>query len=273
MSVELPDDPLMLYCDAVEIQQVMLHLISNASDALPEQGKRAIHIQVQTSTWQACFKQKHESCSVHILKITIQDTGSGISEENLPHIFDPFFTTKEVGKGTGLGLSTTFSTIQAHGGSIHVHNIKPVGCSFDVCFPLTLSSNQQPISELASIQSATSTTTILIVDDEMMVRNTLQQILESLSYQTMCASQGQEAIDITKQHHIDLVISAIVMPIMDGISSISIMRQNQPKLPAIFITDYDDKYDQATEDEQTRLILKPFDIRVLSQKIADLLPS
>ncbi|MDQ6995259.1 MAG: response regulator, partial [Mariprofundaceae bacterium] len=274
LSVKLPDEPLMLYCDTAEIQQAMLHLISNASDALPEQGKRAIRIQVQISDWQECCnQQKYGSCSAHVLKITIQDTGCGISEENLPHIFDPFFSTKEVGKGTGLGLSTTFSTVQAHGGSIHVHNIEPVGCSFDICFPLTLSSKPHPISELSSIKSATSTTTILIVDDEMMVRNTLQQILESLGYQTICASQGQEAIDIAKQHHIDLVISDIVMPIINGISSVNIMRQNQPKLPAIFITGYDHQYDQAPEDKQTLRISKPFDIRVLSQKIADLLSS
>ncbi|MDQ7002130.1 MAG: response regulator, partial [Ghiorsea sp.] len=192
--------------------------------------------------------------------------------ENLPHIFDPFFSTKEVGKGTGLGLSTTFSTVQAHGGRIHIHNLEPVGCSVEICFPLAFSTSSSTSSDtLITIQPASKHVTLLIVDDDVMVRNTLQQILESLGYKTMSASQGQEAINITKSCPIHLVITDVMMPVLDGISSVSIMRQSQPKLPVIFITGYDHKYDLIPADEQTRRIAKPFDIKELSQEVATLL--
>ncbi|MDQ6952240.1 MAG: response regulator [Mariprofundaceae bacterium] len=270
-TVNLPDGEPMLYCDAVEIQQVMLNLISNARDALPEQGERSIRINVRQTHSEPCHgRQQCNNCSAHALKISVQDSGSGISDDVLPHIFDPFFSTKEVGMGTGLGLSTTFSTIQAHGGSLHTHNLEPQGCSFEVCLPLSFTESQD-VSEVNHVQTAKKNATILIVDDEPMVRNTLQQVMGSLGYKTLLANQGQEAINIMQQKHVDLVISDVVMPVLDGVSAVAIMRQSQPKLPVIFITGYEQKFDEIIQNAHTQRIAKPFDIKILSQEVHVLL--
>jgi len=266
-TANLPDGEPMLYCDSVEIQQMILNLISNAHDALPEQGERSIRINVRQAHCEPCHdRQQCNNCSAHVLKISVQDSGSGISDDILPHIFDPFFSTKEVGMGTGLGLSTTFSTIQAHGGSLHTHNLEPQGCSFEVCLPLSFTENPS-ISEVNHVQTAKNNATILIVDDEPMVRNTLQQVMGSLGYKTLLANQGQEAIDIMQQKHVDLVITDVVMPVLDGVSSVAIMRQIQPKLPVIFITGYEQKYDKIIQNIHTQRIAKPFDIKILSQEV------
>jgi len=266
-TANLPDDEPILYCDAIEIQQVILNLISNAHHALPKQGERNIRIDVQQTHWEACqHHQQCDNCSAHVLKISVQDSGSGISDEILPYIFEPFFTTKEVGMGTGLGLSTTFSTIQAHGGSLHTHNLKPQGCSFEVCLPLSFAKSQAA-SELNHAQTAKKNATILIVDDEPMVRNTLQQVIGSLGYKTLLANQGQEAVEITQKKHVDLVISDVLMPVLGGLSAVAIMRQSQPKLPVIFITGYEQKYDEIIQNAYTQRIAKPFDIKILSQEV------
>jgi len=272
-TVHLPDNELIIYCDTIEIQQVMLNLISNAHDALPEQGERSIDVDIQQVDWDTCSQRPEcDGCSAHMLKISVKDSGSGISDDVLPHIFDPFFTTKEVGKGTGLGLSTTFASVQSHGGKLTTYNLKPQGCCFEVCLPLALQSELvRKESNTIGLKNAQQNATILIVDDELIIRNTLRQIVESLGYTTLLASEGQEALDVMKNTSVDLLISDIVMPILDGVSSVKIMRKTQPQLPVIFITSYEQKYEEIPEDTYTRCISKPFDINTLSQENHDIL--
>jgi len=273
LHVTLPEESLMLYCDAVEIQHTILSLISNAYDALPQQGERTIHITVGKEYWSACSQEKQQApCSAWMLQIIIEDSGCGISDDVLPHIFEPFYTTKEVGKGTGLGLSTTFSIVQAHGGSIHVESTPNQGTRFELCFPLSMS-KQEAEQQNGTPIKATEAAHILIVDDELLVQNTLKQILESLGYSTGIASHGQEAIEYVQQakSSVDLIISDVVMPVLDGISAVQIIRQERPNMPAIFITGYDERLDDITPDEQTLCFNKPFDIQKLSQNIHQLL--
>ncbi len=273
LHVSLPEESLMLYCDAVEIQQAILSLISNAHDALTQQGKRTIHITVRKEHWNPSNQeQQHAPCSAWMLQIIIEDSGCGISDDVLPHIFEPFYTTKEVGKGTGLGLSTTFSIVQAHGGAIHVESTPNQGTRFKLCFPLSMS-QQEAEQQNGKAIKATEAAHILIVDDELLVQNTLKQILESLGYSTGTASHGQEAIEYVQQakSSVDLIISDVVMPVLDGISAVQIIREERPNMPAIFITGYDERLDDITPDEQTLCLNKPFDIHKLSQNIHQLL--
>jgi len=270
-TTHYPESHPILYCDPSEIQQVMLNLLSNALDALPEQGERSIQVDIQQVHWEDCQgSQACDGCSTDVLKISVKDSGHGISDDILPHIFDPFFTTKEVGQGTGLGLSTSFASVQSLGGVLNTHNLEPQGCCFEICLPLAIeqkkASPKKPILKQAS-QGAT----ILIVDDELIIRNTLRQIVESLGYKALLASEGQEALDVMKHTSVDLVISDIVMPILDGASSVKIMRKTQPQLPVIFITSYEQKYEEIPEDTYTQCISKPFDINILSQEIHALL--
>jgi len=273
LHVHMPEESLMLYCDAVEIQQLILNLISNARDALPEQGERTIRLTVRKEHWSTCIQKKQQApCSTWMLQIIIEDSGCGISDDVLPHIFEPFYTTKEVGKGTGLGLSTTFSTVQAHGGCIQVESTPHQGTRFELCFPLSLE-QPTPQKKNTSTRKASTAAHILIVDDDPLVQNTLKQVLESLGYNTGSAHQGQEAIIYTQQAKpsVDLIISDVAMPVLDGISAIQIIRQERPNMPVIFISGYDERLENITPDEHTLCLNKPFDIHKLSQTVHQLL--
>jgi len=270
LTSSISDEELMLYCDISEMQQVMLNLLSNAHDALPEDGERSIHVDVQSIDWEDCpCEHKSEACSTNVLHIAVKDSGQGIAEDVLLHIFEPFFTTKEVGKGTGLGLSTAFSTIQSLGGKISAHNLKPQGCCFEICLPLTASDEMKP--DKPPLKKACRKATLMIVDDETTIRNTLKQILESLGYTIVLASQGQEALDRMQDKPVDLLITDIVMPILDGVALTATIRKTKPELPVIFITSYEQKYEQINEDSCTSFMSKPFDIHILSQKIDGML--
>jgi len=275
-DMNITDEPLTLYCDTDEIQQAILNILKNAHEALPTSGKRWISISVTKEPWGDC---KHyatcQGCITDMLKITIQDSGSGISDEDIPHIFEPFYTTKAVGQGTGLGLSTAMATVQSHGGRIQVENNSLAsGCTFEICLPLSFTSpkdyiNRRKVAAVAARRKAT----ILLVDDEDMVRSTLSQVLQSLGYKTVIATNGQEASDIVLSEHrpIDLVITDIMMPKTNGMSGVKCMRKQFPHLPVIFITGYGEELSKIQKDSITQNISKPFDINRLSHQIDALL--
>lgn len=266
---------LMVYCDPVEIQQVLVNLINNARDALTTTRPRHISVTVKRKDWEHCPRNKTCTvCSADVAHIIIEDTGDGISEADMAYIFDPFFTTKEAGKGTGLGLSMTKGAVESHGGSIQISSTPGVGTKIEICLPITNQPSEQN-KQQQEVISASSKTSILVIDDDDIVRTTLGQILNSLGYEALFAANGEEGVQIFQAHkdRVSLIITDIVMPVMDGLAATEIIRKIKPELPVIFITGYpDDKLNNVVPDHHLNAtITKPFSIAQLSAEVHHLI--
>lgn len=275
LEADFINESLMIYCDPVEIQQVVINLINNARDAVALSESKHISVSVGVEAWKDC--PRHGACAVcstEVVHIVVEDSGAGIGKSDLEYIFDPFFTTKGVGKGTGLGLSTVKATIEEHGGIINVSSSEGHGSKFEICLPLTSQSQHEEVAKLDAVKSK-SETTILIIDDEEIVRKTLEQSILSLGYNAITASDGEKGLQAYRDHmdEVELVITDVVMPIMDGRVAVEHMRKIKPELRVVFITGYDNTEVSKLKSEKTSTITKPFSIEGLSHVIHEMLES
>lgn len=230
-SVELvidlaPDLPLVM-ADARQLEQVVVNLVVNARDAMPEGGQVSIRTRVDSGADEGTAvlasgngNQGHGSS----VAIEIADTGSGIPVEHFDRIFDPFFTTKEPGKGTGLGLSIVYSIVTAHGGSVQVESQQPGGSCFRLQFPALGPAVKLAVGDTkaeAAVSRSGRGQSVLIVDDEEQVRRVLEAMLQAAGYRVVSATNGHEALSIygeamKRSTPFDLVILDLAMPVMGG---------------------------------------------------------
>ncbi len=276
LDVRVASQPLIVHADASQIQQMILHLVQNAHDAL----KHAKHgrIRITLEPWQAHaeFLEQHGTKARHYARMCVWDNGIGIRKEDLPHIFEPFYTSKDVGEGTGLGLSAVFGVVERLGGSVDVHS-QPGDTCFEIFLPIfdvqgEESRHGERVGRLdASSSSGSQAPCILLVDDEEGVLSVTAKILRSLHYEVIEACDGQEAVSCYEAEgdRIDLVVTDIIMPKLGGIEAVARMRRLRSNLPVIFMTGYDQEYfeHKVRENEYTRLILKPLRIGELSRMI------
>ncbi|MDQ6989557.1 MAG: PAS domain S-box protein [Mariprofundaceae bacterium] len=269
LSIDFPHGSFPCQGDAERLQQTLMNIIQNAVDATRKSEKPAIRLQLQTFE---AKQQQHWVERYPILKqgnyaqITIWDNGCGIAEDKIERIFDPFFTTKQL--GSGLGLSVVVGNIKHNNGFIDVESNQD-GTSFHIWLPLN--SQAQKTNHGLDITPTQRSATILLVDDEEMVRETCTEILEVLGYQTLQAKDGIQAVDIVQQHgkKIDLILMDMVMPRMNGLTAAKNIRVLYPHLPIIFAT----AYDQTLSIKDTRdfthsiLIPKPFHPDILQENI------
>lgn len=259
--------------DATQLHQVLMNLCVNARDAMPHGG--TLTLQAQNVRLDETHTNLHPDVRPEpYLVITVADTGSGILPEHLDKIFDPFFTTKEPGKGTGLGLSTVLGIVKNHGGFVTVATAIGAGTQFQVYLPAVSGSNAEPIAD-PDLPNG-SREVILIVDDEAMIRDTLQTLLESHCYQTMIAKDGIEAIKLYAQHQteIDLVLMDMRMPAMDGLNAIRTLRCINPQLKAIAVSGLaPDKILEEDHDLIQAFLPKPYSIEDLLKTLNAVLHS
>ena len=264
--------------DASALEQIVVNLVLNARDALPDGGR--IDVRATAREFASASQSGHaEARAGRFLAIEVADTGGGISPEILPRIFEPFFTTKEVGKGTGLGLSTVYSLVHQHHGWIDVRTTVGQGTTFTVF---------QPVVENPAVPTAVRSTPaspprqlpairILAVDDDKIVRQMLHLIFTRHRVTNTIAVDGVEALaEWEKNGPFDLVISDIVMP--NGVSGIDLARRLRavdPALPFIFITGYSPDHVGAQNlnlpGRVPRVILKPFAVGALVDAMFDAL--
>jgi CheY-like chemotaxis protein len=205
--------PLMVHADPVMIEMVILNLSTNARDAMPDGGRLSIHgnqTEIHADHKIAGSKARPGTFAC----ITIQDEGSGIAPELVPHLFEPFFTTKDVGKGTGLGLASVYGVIKQHAGWIEVESAPGHGATFKVFLPTDpappvprrLPPPPAPLPE--------GKETILLVEDERALRRLAKNVLERHGYQVLEANSGAEALAVWSEHarEVDLVMTDIIMP-------------------------------------------------------------
>ncbi len=264
--------------DINQLQQIFINTLNNARDALTDVSNGQINISVTLFKADKKFNQRHENKQQKsFAQLTIEDNGCGIPQADLDHIFEPFFSTKETGKGTGLGLAMLYGAVQTHKGFIDVKSEINKGTKFDIYFPLSeMTINEKGENEQKNEVYSGNGETILFVDDESAIRLMGEDLLSSLGYSTLQASNGYEAVNIykSKKDHISLIIMDIVMPEMSGVEAASVIQELNNDVKIIFSTGYDKE--EMLEDEQIGhypLITKPYNVDEFSQLIRDTLLS
>jgi two-component system, cell cycle sensor histidine kinase and response regulator CckA len=260
--------------DLHQFEQVIINLAVNSRDAMPGGGKLTIR------TANVDERESRELGSLQILPgeyvlIEVRDTGCGMSEEVKQKIFEPFFSTKEVGRGTGLGLSTVFGIVKQSGGYIHVESEEGRGTAMCVYLPRHQEApgevEPKPERRVEKPKDLTGRGTVLLVEDEDAVRSFAARALGQRGYQVLEASTGTEALDVFESHQgdVDLVLSDVVMPEMDGPTLMAKLRRDRPDLKIIFISGYaeDSFRKHLAENEDFMFLQKPFDLKELAAAV------
>ncbi len=244
------------------LEQVVLNLCVNARDAMPRGGK----LSVETSNVE-------RNGAPHV-RLSVTDTGCGMGDDVLVHLFEPFFTTKELGKGTGLGLSTVYGIVRGAGGEIAVESEVGRGSSFIVLLPTVAGDVSSPVGASAG-PIPRGAETILLVEDDEMVRNLSLRVLEMSGYRVLVAKNGGEALLICEQHggQIDLVVTDVVMPMMSGPELAARLEKARPKLRVLFCSGYTSGAIQHAEalGSGKAFIQKPFTPQALARKVREVL--
>ena len=226
MKTAIPEDLWTILGDATNIHQIMINLCVNAIDAMPAGGTLMIGAENHRPD-PAVGRPNTETVSGPYVLITVTDSGTGIPPENLERIFDPFFTSKEVGSGTGLGLSIVAGIVKSHGGFVKVYSVVGEGTRFSVFLPATAVTAIGRNGEARSPQLQGHGELILVVDDEPSILQLAQRVLEANGYRTIVATNGAEAMELIARNRgeIQLVLTDMMMPKMDGASTICAIQQ------------------------------------------------
>ncbi len=258
--------------DITQLHQVLMNLVVNARDAMPNGGilsLRAENIFIDENYARMNLDATVGSYSV----ITVADTGIGMKSEVLLRIFEPFFTTKEQGKGTGLGLSTVIGIIKSHGGFVTVESAVGKGTKFRVFLPTVLASPASPSLNQELLQGHGEL--ILVVDDEAPIREITKTSLEKSNYRVLTASDGLEAIAVYLQHkdEISAVLMDMMMPEMDGLTTIRVLKQINPRVLMIAASGLTDssQYNSAVGTDVQAFLPKPYTLQDLLNKLHTLL--
>jgi len=219
--------------DPTQIHQILLNLCTNAAHAMEDNGGRLTVSLLDAELGSDVISHHPDLKPGPYIKISVTDTGYGISPDVMEKIFDPFFTTKEKGKGTGLGLSVVHGIVRSHGGDIYVYSEPGKGSTFEVCLPV-IESRFKPEEE-PDRPIPTGTERILFIDDEPVIINLTKQILESLGYDVVARNSSIEALELFKEKKdcFDLVITDMTMPHMTGEKLAENLMQIRPDIPVI----------------------------------------
>ena len=261
-----------VYGDPGQIINSFLNLAINSRDAMPDGGKIII-------TTESVYLDKNSPVSEtdispgNYIRTTVEDTGTGIPESLKNKIFEPFFTTKPTGKGTGMGLSLVYSTVKNHEGFIEAFNRKGSGAVFSVYFPLTTEKIDTEIkSENYKPKISNINKSILVVDDEEVLRNMASEVLSKEQYRILTAEDGEQALEIFKEkwHDIDLVLLDLVMPKINGYDTYIQMKSINPEVKAIITTGYsfNENIPELLKNGIKDIIMKPYKLSVLLDTIS-----
>ncbi|MER3441645.1 MAG: hypothetical protein C4296_09785 [Gemmataceae bacterium] len=217
LEMQVAEDVWPVSGDAGQLGQVLMNLCLNARDAMPAGGRLCVTAENCTLDERAA-QFRPEASAGSFVRLQVSDTGSGIAPEVLPHIFEPFFTTKEPGKGTGLGLAVVYGIVRQHRGWIECQSQPGQGTTFTIYLPSAQHTTNRPAPATKPKAPQRGCETILVVDDEAMLRNLAQLILMQLGYRVLVAEDGYEALEIYGKHRddIDLVILDLTMPKLSG---------------------------------------------------------
>ena len=259
--------------DPGQIEQIILNLVVNARDSMPEGGK--LTIETDNVFLDEGYASTHLGAQAgpHVM-LAVSDTGHGMDQKTMARIFEPFFTTKELGKGTGLGLSTVYGIVKQSGGNIWVYSEIGKGTTFKVYLPRVVDVAEE-YRRTEDKTPTQGTETILLVEDEEMLRKLARQTLKGYGYHILEASNGDEAITVCNQYQgeIDLLLTDVIMPRLNGRELSKCLLESRPKLRVLFMSGYTDDaiVHQGVLDEAANFIQKPFPPDSLAQKVREVL--
>ena len=271
VAIRYAAQPATVFADPSRLEQVILNLVVNARDAMPEGG--VLTIETAVVDLDASYVARHVGATVgrHV-RLDVRDTGTGMSEDTRRHIFEPFFTTKAAGLGTGLGLATCYGVVSQAGGHIGVETQEGVGTCFSVYLPVAMEEAVSIVPAPLARKRAGGTETILVAEDDLGVRRVLLRTLRGLGYFVVEAIDGVDAIECARTYDgpIHLMLSDVVMPRMRGPEAARAVRELRPGIAVLFITGYAGEYGNAVWDEGP-VLGKPFTPDALAARIRELL--
>lgn len=274
IKIELDTHIAGIEADPNQIQQVLINLAVNARDAMPQGGILRIETSIRSVNGKTSSLPNSTSPRQYVV-LTVGDTGQGMDAETQLHIFEPFFTTKGQGKGTGLGLATVYGIVQQSDGFIHVQSTIGQGTTFDIHLPYTdkivVSHEHLP----ATSKPPRGAETVLVVEDDATVRQMTSETLHELGYHVLAAANGDEAIALVaeQQPAIDLLLTDVIMPGMNGREVAERLTQARPNLRVLYMSGYANEIigQHGLLDGKTWFLQKPFSIDTLAQKVREVL--
>ena len=273
LESELAAEPSTVLCDPGQLEQIVMNLVVNARDAMPQGGRVRI-VTTNTTLDEPVVRDLPFSRPGRYVVLTVSDTGIGMDAATQEHIFEPFFTTKEQGKGTGLGLATVYAVAKQAGGFVGVESAPGEGASFTVFLP-AIDAPATRIEGESTGELPRGTETVLLVEDATAVRSVIRQVLERLGYTVLDAADGQLALEVAARHHgpIDLVITDIVMPALGGREMAERLRKVRPEIRILYTSGYTDDaiVRSGVLDAQFVFMQKPFTPETLAAKVREAL--
>ena len=268
LELALQGHPLPVEVDPARIDQVLMNLVVNARDAMPDGGRLTITTGVDVEESAADGLVRNRAV------VMVSDTGPGMDAETQERIFEPFFTTKEPEKGSGLGLATASGIVRQSGGSITVSSTAARGTTFRIHLPLAttkLQAVKEAIAESAAPIGGSET--VLVVEDEPALRELEKLMLEDAGYDVLAAENAAEALELARRHAVDLVVVDIVMPGMSGPRFVDELRARGREVPAIFVSGYgtDELSNRGVATSDSQVIQKPFHADVLLSNVRKVL--
>jgi len=259
--------------DPSGMEQVLVNLAVNARDAMPQGGKLCIETAELEVDAELCKNHLDARPGRHLL-LSVKDTGVGMSEGVRARLFEPFFTTKGPGRGTGLGLSIIYGIVQQGGGFVLVDSDLGLGSTFRIYLPAVLE-KPAALGSASEPELPKGNETILLVEDEVLVRSLVSKFLNSQGYRVLSAARGSDAIQLAveQQTHIDLLLSDVILPNMNGRQIYERLRQSIPKLRVLFMSGYTENIiaPHGVLEGGFHFVQKPFSLKELASKVREAL--
>lgn len=274
LEISVSDDLSPVKVDPGQFEQVLINLAVNARDAMPDGGR--LSIATENVALDAAFcVQRPDMQPGHFVLVSVRDSGHGMEPEVKEHLFEPFFTTKAMGKGTGLGLATIFGVVKQAGGHLEVESEPGKGSVFTIYLPRCETPPDTSLGERYAGKPPRGTETILVVEDEPSVLGIAKRLLEFAGYRVLCASNGKEALALFEEsrERIDLMMTDVVMPGMNGRELMEQLRSTHPDLRVLFASGYTDDINvlRGVRELNMDFIAKPYSASALAKKVREVL--
>jgi two-component system cell cycle sensor histidine kinase/response regulator CckA len=259
--------------DPSQMEQVLMNLVVNARDAMPAGG--CVTVKTENVNFTSSSRKGEIVAPGRYVVLSVTDDGVGMDAETRSHIFDPFFTTKEVGKGTGLGLSTVYGIVEQSGGTTWVYSEPGSGTTFKIYLPRTDATLDAETDDAALLSIGVGSETILLVEDEAMVRELARESLEEFGYRVLTAANGSEGLDVCQSfpEKIDLILTDVVMPQMSGRELAEKARTLRPETQVLYMSGFTDdavlRHGVIADD--LCFVQKPFSPDGLARKVREIL--
>ncbi|MBN1658098.1 MAG: PAS domain S-box protein [Anaerolineae bacterium] len=274
LSIYSAQDLWSVWIDPTQVEQVVINLAVNARDAMPDGGK--LTIEMLNTVLDEIYAAQHLGVDPgEYVLLTISDNGAGMTEEVMDHLFEPFFTTKERGKGTGLGLATVFGIVKQNGGHIWVYSEVGQGTAFKIYLPRAVDGQPALARRPQPPAAVRGSETLLLVEDDPLVRAMTRDILLGLGYQVLTAGDGVEALQVAEAHPglIHLLLTDVVLPGMNGRELADRLRSGRPEMRVLYTSGYADSaiVQHGVLAEGMHFVSKPFELEALARQVREAL--